>query len=198
MKKRRRSDYSKDMPQLEQVKRELKRVRYWEKYWSILRNTVHTLIVVAAVAVLAATIWIPVFRIHGTSMMPTLNEREIVLAVKNSQLESGDLAAFYIGNKLLIKRVIAGPGQSVSIDPDGVVYVDGERLEEPYAAEQVLGDCNVEFPYQVPENRYFVLGDHRATSVDSRNTAVGCVSEEQIVGKILYRIWPFDKIGVLK
>lgn len=197
MRRQKRSGALNDRPQLEQVKRELKRVRYWARYWEILRSTIHTLILVAAVAVLAATVWIPVFRIHGTSMEPTLNEQEIVLAVKDSRLEPGDLVAFYIGNKLLIKRVIAGPGQSVSIDSDGTVYVDGACLEEPYAAEKTFGDCNIEFPYQVPENRYFVMGDHRATSVDSRNTAVGCISEEQIAGKILYRIWPFDKIGFL-
>lgn len=198
MKKRNKSDLLSNMPELEQVRRELKREQYKIRYRAILWNTIHTLIVVAAVAVLAATVWIPVFRIRGNSMAPTLNEQEIVLAVKRSSFTQADLVAFYIGNKLLIKRNIAGPGQVVDIDQDGVVYVDGERLKEDYVTELAFGDCNIEFPYQVPENRYFMMGDHRKTSVDSRNTAVGCVSEEQIVGKILYRIWPFQKMGFLE
>lgn len=198
MRKRKKSDFLSDMPELEQVRRELKREQYKIRYRAILWNTIHTLILVAAVAVFAANVWIPVFRIRGNSMAPTLNEQEIVVAVKKSSFAQGDLVAFYIGNKLLIKRNIAGPGQVVDIDQDGMVYVDGERLEEDYITEPAFGDCNIEFPYQVPENRYFMMGDHRKTSVDSRNTAVGCVSEEQIVGKILYRIWPFQKMGFLE
>ena len=128
-------------------------------------------------------------------MTPTLNEGEIVVCVKGSDFESGDLVSFYVGNKLLVKRFIAGPGQWVNIDQKGNVYVDGYLIEEPYIEEKAYGDCNIEFPYQVPESRYFFIGDHRKTSIDSRNTAIGCVSEEQIVGKIIFRIWPLPTMG---
>lgn len=186
------------IPEIDQLRAELKRVRYRSRYCSILRSTVYTLIVVAAVAVLVATIWMPVLRIYGASMTPTLDVGEIVVSVKGSEFAPGDLVAFYIGNKILVKRCIAGPGQWVDIDEDGNVYVDGKLLEEPYLAEKALGDCNIDLPYQVPENRYFCMGDHRATSVDSRTTEIGCIAEEQIVGKIVFRVWPLERFGVLE
>ena len=175
-----------------------KRVRYRKRYKNVLRSTVYTMVVVAAAAVLAATIWLPVLQIYGASMNPTLDEGDIVVAVKGSGFQQGDLVAFYIGNKILVKRVIAGPGQLVDIDEDGNVYVDGQYLDEPYLAEKSLGDANIDLPYQVPDNRYFCMGDHRSTSVDSRHTEIGCVSEEQIVGKIVFRVWPFASIGTVK
>ena len=184
-----------ELPDLEQLKAELNRENYKSRYRSVLRSTIYTLIVVAAVAVLVATIWMPVLQIYGSSMTPTLEESDIVISVKGSDFEPGDLVAFYLGNKILVKRCIAGPGQWVDIDEDGNVSVDGQLLEEPYLTEKALGDCNIKLPYQVPESRYFCMGDHRSTSVDSRNTAVGCVAEEQIVGKIVFRVWPLTKFG---
>lgn len=184
-------------PQLEQLKAELERENYKKRYNRVLRSTVFTLIVVAAIAVLIATLWMPVLQIYGTSMTPTLDEGDIVISLKGNDFETGDLVAFYLGNRLLIKRCIAGPGQWVDIDEDGNIYVDEKLLDEPYITEKALGECNIELPYQVPENMWFVVGDHRATSVDSRNTAVGCVSKEQMVGKVVYRVWPFKKFGTL-
>ena len=147
--------------------------------------------------VLIATIWMPVLQIYGTSMSPTLDEGDIVVSLKGSEFEPGDLVAFYLGNKILVKRCIAGPGQWVDIDEEGCVYVDGQPLNEPYLTEKSIGDCNIKLPYQVPDSRYFCMGDHRSISVDSRNTAVGCVAEEQIVGKIVFRVWPLTDFGTL-
>lgn len=187
----------KQIPELAQLEAELARVKYRSRYRLVLRSTVYTLIVVAAIAVLVATIWMPVLQIYGSSMTPTLSEGDIVVSLKGSAFQRGDLVAFYLGNKILVKRCIAGPGQWVDIDDEGNVYVDGEQLDEPYLMEKALGDCNIELPYQVPDSRYFCMGDHRSTSVDSRNTAVGCVAEEQIVGKIVFRVWPLADFGVV-
>ena len=186
------------MPSVAQLEKELERQQYRNRYGKVLRSTIYTLITVAAVAVLVATLWLPVLQIYGNSMTPTVNEGEIVVSLKGSEIGQGDLVAFYLGNKILVKRCIAGPGQWVDIDDEGNVYVDGKLLDEPYLKEKALGDCNLELPYQVPENRYFFMGDHRSTSLDSRNTAVGCVSQEQIVGKIVFRIWPLAGFGILE
>ena len=182
-------------PTLQQLESELKRVRYKRRYRSVLRSTIYTLVTVAAAAVLVATLWLPVLQIFGSSMTPTLTDGEIVFSVKTADLEPGDIVAFYYNNRILVKRVIAQQGDWVDIDEEGNVYVNEELLNEPYLTEKALGDCNIDLPYQVPDGRIFVIGDHRATSVDSRNTAVGCVAQEQIVGKIIFRVWPFKKFG---
>ncbi len=185
-------------PSVAQLEEELHRVEYNRRYRSVLRSTVYTLVVVAAISVLAATLWLPVLQIYGSSMTPTLQNGEIILSVKTSEFQPGDIAAFYYNNKILIKRIICGPGDWIDMDDDGTVYVNDIRLEEPYLSEKALGDCNISLPYQVPDGRYFVMGDHRSTSVDSRNTAVGCVSQEQIVGRIEFRVWPLSRIGTVK
>ena len=183
-----------EVPDVELLKKELDRVNYKTKYRSVLKSTIFMLVVVAAIAVLVATTWLPVLQIYGSSMTPTLNEGEVVVSVKGSSFEQGDLIAFYYGNKILVKRCIATPGQWVDIDEDGNVYVDGNRLNEPYVKEKAFGDCDIKLPYQVPEDRYFCMGDHRETSVDSRNSSVGCISKEQIIGRIFFRIWPLNDL----
>ena len=183
-----------EIPDVELLKKELDRVNYKTKYRSVLKSTIFMLVVVAAIAVLVATTWLPVLQIYGSSMTPTLNEGEVVVSVKGSSFEQGDLIAFYYGNKLLVKRCIATPGQWVDIDEDGNVYIDGKRLNEPYVKEKAFGDCDIKLPYQVPEDRYFCMGDHRETSVDSRNSSVGCISKEQIIGRIFFRIWPLNDL----
>ena len=187
-----------EFPTVEALRAERKRVKYNRRYKRVLGSTVFTLVVVAAVAVLVATIWMPVLQIYGASMTPTLEEGDVVVSVKGSDYATGDLVSFCIGNKLLVKRYIAGAGQWVDIDEAGTVYVDGIALAEPYVLEPAFGDVDITLPYQVPENRIFVMGDHRATSVDSRNTAVGCIAKEQIVGKIVFRVWPLNTAGALE
>ena len=189
---------SQGLPSLEVMESELMRVKYRKRYAKVLRSTLYTLITVAAVAVLVATLWLPVLQIHGTSMTPTLHDGNIIISVKDSSFESGDVVAFYYNNKILVKRVIAQPGQWVNIDEDGTVYVDGVVLDEPYITDKAFGECNIELPYQVPAAKIFVMGDHRSVSADSRNTAVGCVSEEQIVGKIVFRVWPLADFGPVR
>ena len=187
----------KEIPEIHQLKAELKRVRYKRRYAGVLKSTVYTLVVVAAFAILVATLWMPVLQIYGNSMTPTLQEGQIVISLKNSEFERGDVVAFYIGNKLLVKRVIAGPGDFLVIQEDETVIVNDKVLEEPYISEKALGECDLEFPYQIPESRFFLMGDHRRTSVDSRSSVVGCVAEEQIVGKIVFCVWPFADFGRL-
>lgn len=189
---------STDLPTLEQIRRERSRLQYRSRYGRALRSTLRALAVAAALAVLVATLWLPVLRIYGSSMWPTLLDGQIVLCVKTRSFAPGDVTAFYHGNKLLIKRYVAGPSDWVDIDDSGNVTVNSEPLEEPYLAEKAFGQTNISLPYQVPEGRYFVMGDNRDASVDSRNTAVGPIAMDQVVGKVFFRIWPLREFGVVK
>lgn len=184
-----------EIPSLEMLEKERDRVKHNTKYRSTLQSTVGVLVVVAAIAILAATLWLPVLRIYGTSMTPTLEAGDIVLSLKGSDFKTGDVIAFYYNNKILVKRVIAGPGDWVYIEDDGTVYVNGEELQEPYLQEKALGETDIEYPYQVPEDRWFVMGDHRSVSMDSRKKSIGPIAEEQIIGKLTMKLWPLTAIG---
>lgn len=180
------NDYT---PTKEEVDQELKRVKHRKKYGQTLRSTIYILVTVAAFAVLAATLWMPVLEVFGTSMAPSLNEGELIASVKTSDFKTGDVIAFYFNNKILVKRVIAGPGDWVDLEPDGTVLINGEPLDEPYVEE---------LPYQVPDARWFVMGDHRSVSVDSRSKSIGPIADEQVVGKLIYRVWPLQTIGSIQ
>lgn len=183
------------VPSLTEIQSERKRIRRKDYYRQALRGTVSVLVVVAAVSVLIATLFLPILQISGDSMSPTLEHDEIVVLLKNKKFERGDLIGFYYQGKILLKRVIALPEDEVAIDADGNVYVNGELLEEPYVTEKGLGDCDLEFPYKVPGTSYFVIGDRRSNSVDSRNSVVGSISQEDIIGKVFIRVWPFSRFG---
>ncbi|MCI9437533.1 MAG: signal peptidase I [Lachnospiraceae bacterium] len=187
-----------ELPDLEALEAELERTRYRKRYGNVLRSTAFSLVVVAAAAVLIAVLLLPVLQISGTSMTDSLQDEDIVVALNSSGYETGDIIAFYFNNNILVKRVIAAPGDWVDIDKEGNVYVNEELLEEPYVTDKALGDCNITLPYQVPDGRCFVMGDHRTTSIDSRNTAVGCVSNDMVIGKILIRVWPLEGFGIVK
>ena len=183
---------------VDQLEDELKREIYKKRYWHMLRSTVSILVVVVAIVVLISNFFLPVLRIYGSSMTPTLVNGNIVAAIRYGDYDRGDVIAFYYNNKILVKRVIGLPGEQVDIDENGNVSINGEPLEEAYLEEKALGECDIELPYQVPDGRYFVMGDHRSVSSDSRNSQVGCISEEQIIGKLFFRIWPLNEIGTLE
>lgn len=185
------------LPTVEQAERELKRLRHRKAYRRALRGTISVLIVVAAISVLIATLFLPVLQIAGESMEPTLGDGDIIVLLKTDNFEYGDLCGFYWQNRLLLKRVIALPGSCVEIDADGYVAVDGELLDEPYVTDRALGECDITFPFQVPDGKLFVMGDHRTSSIDSRSTVIGCIEQSQIVGRVLFRVWPLKKIAWL-
>ena len=181
-----------ELPTLQQIETERKRLQYKRKYKRTLTSTIAVLLVVAALAILVATLWMPVLRIYGSSMVPTLEDGQIVITVKSTDFKAGDIVAFYHGNKLLIKRYVAGPSDWFNIDKDGNLYINNVLLDEPYITDKALGETNIKLPYQVPDKKFFMIGDNRSVSIDSRNTAVGCIDEGQIVGKVVFRIWPFN------
>lgn len=183
------------VPSVDELSEELKREKFRSRYKKLLRSTVYTLVIVAAVSVLVATLLLPVLQIYGTSMNPNLCEGEIVVSVKLSNFKTGDIVAFYYNNRVLIKRIIGTPGDIIVIKENGDVYVNNTLLDEPYLTQKSYGNADIEYPYTVPQNSYFVLGDHRGSSVDSRSSLVGCVEKEEIIGKIVFRVWPIKRIG---
>ena len=195
--KRRRLKGQHELPTTPQLEQALAQEERRKRFRNILRSTVFVLATVAAVSILVATLLFPVMRIYGSSMKPTLEDGEIVVAIKMKEFSPGDLVAFYYNNKLLIKRVIGKPGDWINLTEDGTVYVNGTPLDEPYILEKSFGTCDLELPYQVPAGQFFVMGDHRSTSIDSRSNVLGCVTDEQIVGKIIIRVWPLAEFGII-
>ena len=193
--KSKKSLVNQELPRADELKGELRRERYKRRFRRVLRKTVDALIVVAAIAAIIATLLLPVLEIAGTSMEPNLNDGDIVLLVKTDKLETGDLCAFYYSNKILIKRVIATPGDYLWLEDDGTVFLNGTELQEPYLTEKALGECDISFPYQVPENAFFMMGDQRDTSIDSRSSVIGCISTDHIIGKIVCKFWPISEFA---
>lgn len=194
----RRAIRRREIPDLEEIEGELQRLHEHSNYCRALSSTLRTLVIVAAVAAIIATLCMPVLRVSGTSMLPSLGEGDIVLCLKTDDIEIGQVCCFYYNNKLLLKRVIAKAGDWVEIDAEGFVFVNGMRLEEPYLQKHSLGICDITFPYQVPDGGLFVLGDQRDDSLDSRNSAVGCIGPEQIVGRVFGRLWPLKSMGIVR
>ena len=184
-----------ELPDTATIRDAYERVSYADKLKKSVISTTNILIVVAAIAILVAMLFLPVLRIYGQSMNATLSSGELVVSVKGAKFETGDIVAFYYNNNILVKRVIANSGDWVDIDLDGNVYVNQQKIEEPYLDEKAFGEPDIDFPYQVPDERVFVLGDNRSVSIDSRHTSVGCVTSEQIVGKIVFRVWPLTRLG---
>lgn len=187
-----------ERPTIEQIERELARRDKISRYFKALRISLVVLLVVIAIAVLAATLWIPMLRVSGISMTPSLKQDDIVVVLKKSNFECGEIMAFYYNNKILLKRVIAGAGDYVEMDEEGNVFVNGKQIEEPYVTDKGEGECDISFPYQVPENSWFVLGDHRNTSIDSRSAEIGCIKQEDVLGKVFLRIYPLEDISIIE
>ncbi len=187
-----------ELPSFEQVKKERDRLHYRSEYRKALKHIVGVLLVAAAIAVLIATMFFPILRVSGVSMEPTLENGQLVILEKTGNFETGDLIGFYYQNKILLKRVIGSAGDYIDMDASGNVYVNDIQIDEPYLKDKALGECDITFPYQVPEGKIFVMGDHRSKSIDSRSKLVGCVSDEQVVGRVVFRLWPLSDIGILK
>lgn len=190
-------DVQRDIPTAEQLASEIQRINYRKGFRKTFMNTVGSLLVVAAIAVLISMLFLPVLRVTGTSMAPTMLNDELVICSKRANFQTGDIVAFYLNNKILLKRVIGTAGDWVDIAEDGTVYVNGEPLEEAYLPEKAYGECDINLPYQVPDNCIFVMGDNRSVSVDSRSSAVGSIADEYVIGKVFFRLWPWERVGTV-
>ncbi|MBL6538935.1 signal peptidase I [Streptococcus suis] len=186
------------LPSSKEIAQAYREEKYKRNFLSTIKSTIFMLIVVAAVAVLVAVLYLPILRIYGQSMKGSLDNGDIVVSVKGSSFRQGDIVAFYYNNNILVKRVIAYSGQWVDMDEEGNVYVNDQLLDEPYIKAKDFGETNIDLPYQVPDGRLFVMGDNRKSSIDSRNTTIGTIAEEQIVGKLVFKVWPMSDFGLLE
>ncbi|MCK4028391.1 signal peptidase I [Streptococcus suis] len=186
------------LPSSKEIAQAYREEKYKRNFLSTIKSTIFMLIVVAAVAVLVAVLYLPILRIYGQSMKGSLDNGDIVVSVKGSSFRQGDIVAFYYNNNILVKRVIAYSGQWVDMDEEGNVYVNDQLLDEPYIKDKDFGETNIDLPYQVPDGRLFVMGDNRKSSIDSRNTTIGTIAEEQIVGKLVFKVWPMSDFGLLE
>lgn len=186
----RRNGRQVSLPSPEQVSRAYQQDQYRKRYKRAFISTLSVLAVIAAVAVLVSTLFLPVIQVSGNSMEPTLSDGDVLVLLKSKSYERSQLCCISWQNKMLLKRIIGLPGDVVSIDTEGNVTVNGVLLDEPYVSDKTLGECDVTFPCQVPEGKVFVLGDHRSTSIDSRSSEIGCVDQDQIVGFVLFQVWP--------
>lgn len=148
------------------------------------------------VAILCMVCFLPMMRVESDGMSPTLEKGQCVMVIPGDSFEHGDIIAFYYDGRILLKRIIACPGEQVEVLKDGSVYVNGQLFDEPYASEKCYGSSDLTYPYQVPENRFFVMGDQRSAGTDSRTSQIGTVAQEQIVGKVVLRFWPLKAISV--
>lgn len=184
-----------ELPSLTQLEAELDRENRKRRYRGELGKMAGVLIVLACVLALAADMMLPVLQVNGTSMEPTLRQGDVVISMRGADFTRGDMIAFYHSDKILVKRVIGLSGEWIDINSDGDVYIDGVLLQEPYLEEKSFGECNIELPCQVSKGKVFVMGDHRSVSEDSRSSRIDCVSQAQIIGKLKFRVWPFESIG---
>lgn len=187
-----------ELPSIEELEAEISRKKRKQNQHHLLKNALYALITVAAVTALIAVLLMPVLKTYGASMTPTLEEGEYVVVIKSSEAKPGDVIAFKFNNKTFIKRVIALGGSVVDVDEEGYVYVDGEKLDEPYVEDRSFGNGDVEFPFTVPEGQYFVLGDNRVNSADSRNSILGTILPEDLLGRVLFCVWPPSRIGAVR
>lgn len=192
-----RKEYQQQSPAVDQMKQELKQIRYKRAYARTLRSTL-ACVVMAVALILCAVAFLPIIRITGDSMSHTLNRGDILLTLRGDEVQRGDLIVFYVeGNKMLVKRAVAVAGDRVEMTEDGVLIVNDQPVDEPYISSRALGECDQEFPLVVPQERVFVLGDHRELSIDSRSSAMGCIAREQVIGKVAVRIWPLNALGLI-
>ncbi len=162
--------------------------------WKAALKIVLVVIITVSLLLNLFTFIMPVVKYYGSSMSPTLEDGQILIVSKVSEIGNGDIIAFYYNNKVLVRRVVATENQQISVDIFGTVTVDGEELVEPYIGNKTLGQCNLDFPYNVPSGSLFVLGDNREVAMDSRLEEIGTVTEDRLIGKIVFSINPFGAI----
>lgn len=184
---------------LEKIKEDYKTRKNREKFFYELKKTIGFFLVIISVGIIISSFWVRVLTIYGTSMSPNLTAKDTVVAFKKDQYKSGDVIAFYYNNKVLVKRVIATSGDWVNISNNGNVIINDKEIKEKYLlkSSKSIGKTDIKLPYQVPENKIFVMGDHRSVSIDSRNKIIGSIGKEQIIGKIKFIIWPLSRFDIL-